>query len=248
MTTATPAPINTGATYHLDEGGNFVQTRATHPLRGSFAGFYEPAGRPELTGTNAYGVDWLNLNRPGVDRFSGRSPKNRTYSAGRGFETPEPKDYGPPQESHDISGISNVRPSPGGLAWGEQGEQFSSTFGGADKSHRLRNVRNATTPGTGMTAAAGTSPSQSFAGSGGGWEHVAGMVTTGRAALGAGRAALHAGQGALSRGSQFVGMVGSSPSAGAVGAAPRAFGELGPAGSSSYTVKTNSKGQMGWDF
>lgn len=195
------------------------------PLRYQFEGMYE--GRPELSGTPDFHRNWLNVNAPMVSRFRGRQPQ-KEYAPGRGFE--EPRDWGPPQEQ-DISGVGNVRPSPG-----TPGTQFDEPLGiGPRSSYDLRNVRNSTTPGSSVMAG-GASPSQSYAG-GGGWERSGGMVGKGAPAIGS--------QGAMPRGSQFSGMVGATPS---LGAAPRPFGELGPAGSSTYTYKTNPKGQMGWDL
>jgi hypothetical protein len=196
------AMINEDSTYQLDSGtGNLIRATSKKGALG-FRGFYE--GRPELTGTHSYGHEWRVIDRPAI-RPGVSGPMSLPYRSGRGFQKPaaEERDWGGDHEPADISGLSNLRPSPAAAVTTEQGAL------GPRSGYNLHNV----------STVRQAEP----------W------------AIGAGRPAIGA-QGALPRGSQFNG----------VGGAPRPFGELGPAGSSSITTKTETKGkragQMAWDF
>jgi hypothetical protein len=207
---------------------------ARNPLGGAMKEFWE--GRPELMTGGTFDRDWLNLNRPGVPRYEGRYPEDRTkYTAGRGA-VPQ-RDYSeyPTGDQHDISGFaSDPRP------YAARGTEFDGVTGPGSgvetfPGHRLRNVR------VGQMAGEEIGPQPALGMRQG---HDLSNVRTQVepvAAVGPPSGGFVARPGAAAPGEQFRRSTWPGVSGGA-------FGELPAAGGSSYTYTTNNKGQMGWDF
>jgi hypothetical protein len=108
---AKPTEIDYNATYQVDEStGSLVRSSSKHGSYG-FKGFYKP--RTELTGTPDFNVNWLPHNRPGL--LEGQGFNKRKYRPGRGHQPEETQgrsDWDIDHEPADISGMSNLRPTP----------------------------------------------------------------------------------------------------------------------------------------
>jgi hypothetical protein len=145
-----------------------AQQGRQHPLRYQFEGMYE--GRPELSGTPAFGRNWLNANIPTVPRFRGHEPEKKGkererqgYEAGRGFTTVNMFTH---NENRSVNTTNNyMGDSSGGDVggdWGSRGGQFQDAEVFEPMDHDLFNVRER---------------------GGGGW---AGELGTGQAGIGSG--------------------------------------------------------------
>lgn len=100
------------------------QSGEQHPLRRQFEGFAE--SRTDLSGTPAYGRNWLQVRDTGVSRFRGRtSAKEReraAYGAGRGFAinmtthnypgSVNSTNYGGTTHNYGLSGMEPVAGGP----------------------------------------------------------------------------------------------------------------------------------------